>query len=201
MIERTKFLGMPLKTQLQRRLLVVLYYAALLAIFALMLRKPHWGIFSMLPQLVVFGGLLGGIKVGGPVKLYSEAPTGVLVDPQLTQLNLAQRPQRHTEWTHLDERETAQRDRAHYLAYRLLLLLLVVVSLVGFVLAGWEPTVFAALSGERLGCVVWTVIVVALSLPQSVLLWTEPAAIADTLEGAPMTTTGAAPDTTNNFVA
>jgi hypothetical protein len=180
-IERTSFLGLPLQTQTQRRLLVILYYALLLTLTLVMLRKPHTGLMAFLPQLFVFGGLMGGIKVGGPVKLYSEAPTGILADPQPTQLNLAQRPQRHTEWTRLDERETAQRDRAHYYAYRVLLLLLGVAALTGFLLADWAPAIYASLTGERFGCVVWSAIVLAISLPQSVLLWTEPNAPQDEL--------------------
>ncbi len=71
MIEQTSFLGMPLKTQRQRRLLVVLYYAVLLGIAAagLWLGKNDWG--GLVAQTFVFGGLLGGIRMGGPVKVYA----------------------------------------------------------------------------------------------------------------------------------
>ena len=64
MIEQTKFLGMPLKTQKQRRLLVVMYYGVLVGFAAagLWVGKDAWG--SLVVQTFVFGGLLGGIKDG-----------------------------------------------------------------------------------------------------------------------------------------
>ena len=62
MIEQTSFLGMPLKTQKQRRLLVALYYATLISFAAvgLWMNKRNWG--PLVAQTFVFGGLLGGIR-------------------------------------------------------------------------------------------------------------------------------------------
>jgi hypothetical protein len=169
MIEQTKFLGMPLRTQSQRRLLVGLYYFFVLSFIVLGARKSHGNLpASLIPQTILIGGLLGGIKIGGPVKPYSGAPVD---GPQpFTLLNLSPSTKVHRIWSGLDERETMQRDRAHFQAYRLLLISMFLLGLAGIFVEIWGPTLF----NGRMPVLLWGVLVYAMSLPQSVLLWTEP---------------------------
>ncbi len=171
MIEQTKFLGMPLKTQKQRRLLVVMYYGVLVGFAAagLWVGKDAWG--SLVVQTFVFGGLLGGIKMGGPVKPYAypslerdmDGPRG---------LNLQGRKpfDESLTWTPLDERERTQRDVAHYMAYRMLRWSFGVFVLAYFVGTRLAPVWLA----ENTLFLLWLFLLYVLSLPQAVVLWTEP---------------------------
>jgi hypothetical protein len=120
-IEQTSFLGMPLKTQRQRRLLVALYYAGLVGFAAAGLWIGKNALISLAAQTFVFGGLLGGIKMGGPVKPYAYPAFERDIDGPRG-LNLqGRRPfDASLTWTPLDERERTQRDVAHYMAYRIL---------------------------------------------------------------------------------
>ncbi len=175
MITQTTFFGWPLRTVAQRRFLVVLYYALLVGTTtAGVLSRPRF--FPMLlTSTLVFGGLLGGIRAGGPVKAYAEPgfASGGFDEEQPVVLGLdsaLQRAMRPRAWSPLDERETARRDRAHYQAYRLLL----------WILGGAVLTCWAAAQGVLVRAVaevpvlLWMVLLVALSMPQAVLLWTEP---------------------------
>lgn len=165
MIESTSFLGMPLRTQHQRRLVVAAYYALLMAIvaFSAWQGERFWAPLSALT--IMLGGLLGGIKIGGPVKPYGKVSQPLA----LQSLNLAgRRPFGLQE--PLDERERLQRDHAHFTAYRLLYATLAVLAL--FYTAGRDiaPQFITHVTPLLL----WAFLVYMLSLPQSVVLWTEP---------------------------
>jgi len=81
-----------------------------------------------------------------------------------------------------DERELQQRDHAHYLAYQVMAIALIVIWIIAYLnrlrpsivagisLLAWVPT-----SGADLiyGAIL-AAIMVSLTLPQSILLWTEP---------------------------
>jgi len=178
MIEQTSFLGMPLKTQKQRRLLVALYYAILISFAAvgLWLDKKSWG--PLVAQTFVFGGLLGGIRMGGPVKPYAypsferemDGPRG---------LNLEGRKpfDGSLSWTPLDERERTQRDVAHYTAYRILRWSFALFVL-GYFLVMWSAAAWIA---DRTLFLLWLFLLYMLSLPQAVVLWTEPEGPAEEL--------------------
>ena len=180
MIEQTSFLGLPLRTQAQRRRLVWIYYASLLGLTVLYLWKPHPTIGPMLAQVVFLGGLLGGIRVGGPVKPYSEPGRLEGNGPgELTTLNLSGQPRPFRLFSPLDERERHERDQAHYRAYVVLRWTVLagafVLALTSFIAPAWLAGHAAAL--------LWAFVVYLLSLPQSVVLWTEPsAAPADLIE-------------------
>jgi hypothetical protein len=171
-IEQTKFLGMPLKTQRQRRLLVVLYYAVLLGIAAagLWLGKNDWG--GLVAQTFVFGGLLGGIRMGGPVKAYAYPSFERDMDGPVHGLNLEGRKpfDESLTWTPLDERERTQRDVAHYTAYRILRWSFGAFVLGYFLVTGLAPVWLA----DRTLLLLWVFLLYVLSLPQAVVLWTEP---------------------------
>jgi hypothetical protein len=165
-ITETRFLGMPLVTQVQRRWFVVGYYLLIVvtALPALILNKPITTLFAI--QVVTIGGLLGGIKPGGPVKSYEGVSSAVPSNIQTLNLS-GTKP-----WNFfppLDEREARERDAAHYRAYVILRWSLVFAVLVYFLLLDiiprWlthnSPTLF------------WLLAIVVVSLPQSVILWTE----------------------------
>jgi hypothetical protein len=160
---------MPLKTQRQRRLLVVLYYVVLLsfAVVGLWMDKKSWG--PLAAQTFVVGGLLGGIRMGGPVKVYEE-PTFLLeMGDTVRTLNLAGRKPFDTPSSSLDERERMQRDFAHYTAYRNLRVSFCLFVLGYFLLTWWAATWVA----DKTLFLLWLFLLYVLSLPQAVVLWTE----------------------------
>ena len=175
MISPTTFFGLSLRTRRQRRLLVAAYVLLTIAYLLIALHVSRGLAGAFLPMTITVGGLLGGIRSGGPVKSY-ERPS--ILNPDFTAttssypvqtLNLSdiRSPSRLFP---LDEREQAQRDHAHYTAYRILRWLLGVVTLsVLFLLQeqqrwmlAWYPVLL------------WCLLIVTLSLPQCVILWTEP---------------------------
>jgi hypothetical protein len=76
---------------------------------------------------------------------------------------------------HTDERELGQRDRAHYQAYQVLVIVLAVLWL----LSGWRtfhPRILEWIAGSvdlAIYGSVLAAIVAAMTLPQTILLWTE----------------------------
>jgi hypothetical protein len=179
MIEQASFLGMALRTQRQRRILVVGFNLFVLAFSALALwRGKEQFPFMLLPQTLVLGGMLGGIKVGGPVKVYEEShlPLG---NGGTQTLNIAgRRPFDNSPYgSPLDERERTQRDHAHYTAYRILRWTLAAAVLGYWLSLNWT----SAWVSMRVPVLVWTLLVYVLSLPQSVVLWTEPQGPAEEL--------------------
>jgi hypothetical protein len=175
MIEHTSFLGLPLRTASQRRLLVVLYNGILAALAIIGFCRGKGLAGPLLAQTFVLGGLLGGIRAGGPVKPFTETRNplagGLLEEAPITLgLNAASPGWRPFSWTPLDERERVQRDRAHYCAYRILLWILL-ATMLPYSLAMIRPSGWLT---HESSLIVWLLLIVALSLPQSVLLWTEP---------------------------
>ncbi len=189
MIEQSSFLGMPLRTQRQRRALVVGFNLFILAFGTLALLRSHDRFpFFMLPQMVFLGGMLGGIKVGGPVKVYeaSSLPVG---NGGTQTLNLeGRRAFNPLGYSPLDEREQTQRDHAHYTAYRILRWSLGLAAVVYVVSLNWTGPGAKWDLGKQLPVLVWILLVYVLSLPQAVLLWTEPPEPAGELTEVPATT-------------
>jgi hypothetical protein len=181
MIEQTSFLGMPLRTRQQRRLLVTLYYVALVAFSGLGLWKGHGNVGFLIPQVLTVGGLLGGIKIGGPVKVYAEPRLPLDMGAGIQTLNLDQRKPFDSFWSPLDERERSQRDFAHYHAYRILRWTLGIACCAYWLTLNWSY-LWLSTKGPVLA---WILLVYVLSLPQSVLLWTEPGGPAGELVAMP----------------
>ena len=177
MIVKASFLGMPIRTVRQRRRLVVLYYIVILTLggVALSIGMPPGSTAGPLIYTAVgLGGLLGGIRMSGksmdgPVKDYAKPRFPAGMEDGMQTLNLSGRKE-FTGWEPLDERETRERDRAHYDAYRVLRWILgcsYVAYWLGVNLAGeWFRSKSLVMF--------WILLVVTLSLPQSVVLWTEP---------------------------
>jgi hypothetical protein len=170
--------GWPINSRSSRRFLVIGYWIFVLALTCAFLRFGivH-GVFAnpwMLYVLVFLPSLLGGVRAGGAVKPFRGLRWAPLNDRDGTQTVFG-KPQPVIRGAvasefELDERETHERDRVHFIAYTvarwgaLALLALTVIA------STWRP-----------GWLVWMaptfffVLVLTLwSLPQSIILWTEP---------------------------
>jgi hypothetical protein len=174
MVAQTKFWGMPLRTLRQRRLLVVSYYLlfAAMAAVGFGLGLKFWGF--LIQFAFIMAVLLGGISYEGPVKAYEKLPGPLAQDGPQT-LNLSGRKENNMYgWTPLDERERMERNQAHYTAYRILRWSLGLGAVVYVFSLNWTHSGARLDLGSQLPVLVWMLVVYVLSLPQSVVLWTEP---------------------------
>ncbi len=166
--------------QAHRRTLVVFIYATLTALMAALFLADRWrttGYYLVIATFLVNRLFLGGYNFGGLIKPFSGKPPQRSEAPPFLLLALrVYRPGPAENEYRSDERELQQRDRAHYQAYQALAVVLAVLWL----LAGWRtfnPKLLAwvPVSADLLIYgVVLAAIVVALTLPQAILLWTEP---------------------------
>lgn len=175
MIQQSTFLGISLRTVAHRRGLVLAYYALVFTFLAVMLIERDGSFLpgAMIVQTLTLGALFGGFKAGGPVKGYNGKPSHDEENP-VTTLNLSGRSV-FTRTYLLDERERAARDYAHYVAYRILLLTLATFMVLIVLTITWTELFFQRNAVTFL----WVILVYALSLPQSVILWTEPEPLAE----------------------
>jgi hypothetical protein len=186
MVEQTSFLGMRLRTRWQRRVLVVAYYAVLLTVAIVGVARPgQRPVLSLVYFAFWMCLLLGGIYGRGPVKSYTrpilplEAGRGISLwdnkGDEFQSLGIG-RPQpnrdagQHGVWEPLDEREQTERDHAHYEAYRILRWTLGIAVMAYWLSLHWTYPWLNA----KLPVLAMVVLVYVLSLPQAVLLWTEP---------------------------
>jgi hypothetical protein len=164
-----------------RRALVALIYAVLAALMAGLFLTDHWrvtGYYLVFATFFINRFFLGGYNFGGLIKPFngepprrSEAPPPFL----LLALHVYQPEPGESEYRS-DERELSQRDRAHYHAYQALVIVLSALWL----LSSWNtfrPQLLALVPVSPsllIYGVVLAAIVIALTLPQAILLWTEP---------------------------
>ena len=121
--------------------------------------------FLALQLILQLPNFLGGFRSGGMVRPFLDAKP----DPEQVQSLFGPRKPFGQD-APLDERETGERDRIHFLAYRTALVIALMMFLILFVLSGtsfqWmnrlAPVFFFALT------------MILLGLPQSIILWTEP---------------------------
>lgn len=185
MISTNKMLGSSFARRSTRRWIVVAYWCVMALSSAAFTRDfaRHGFDFNcvvLVINVIICTGLLGGVRGGGPVRPFR----GVRWIPWATEwkdygILAAVMPQSLTQmtdsepsdvYTPLDERETHERDRVHFIAYTLVrwlaLLLFAVYGLFAFI---W-PAVLSEISP-----LFFFVLTVTLwSLPQSLILWTEP---------------------------
>jgi len=172
--------------RLNRRALVALIYTILASLIAGLFLLDRWrtsGYYIVFATFLVNRLFLGGYNFGGLVKPFSGKPprqTPVPPPFMLLALRVYPLPPVESEYRS-DEREMQQRDRAHYYAYQWIASVLVILWL----LAGWNsfrPSLLAWIPvspGMLIYGLVLAASVAALTLPQAILLWTEPDMEAD----------------------
>jgi len=180
------FLGrrVDMAAQRSRRTLVVLIYAGFAALLAWSWLADHCrtgGVYLIFATLLVNRLFLGGHYFGGLVKPFNgKGPRRSQAMPSELSLVLRiYRPEPEESEYRNDERELDQRNSAHYQAYYVLAVALLVL---------WElanlqvhlPRILARigltaeLAVSLLGAGTLAAIIVAFTLPQAILLWTEP---------------------------
>jgi hypothetical protein len=157
----------------RRRQLVIVWYAASLAVGIFTLWGPHWlrhnGFNLLLPLLIIAAGTLGGVRPGGLVRPFSPAMARTAYNTPLTQLFLEARPRRSGEEGELDERDVAIRNQAHFVAMNYLRAAALVFLAVILLFAGDPAQLLdTALLGSYL------LFLLVMTLPQAIILWTEP---------------------------
>lgn len=164
-----------------RRTLVALIYLTLAVLMAALFLADRWrvsGFYLVIATSLINRFLLGGYNFGGLVKPFNgKAPRRTQAPPPFLLLALhLYTPAPEPDEYRSDERELAQRDRAFYTAYQSIVMALTIIWLLSnfnlYVprLVAWLPASPALL----LYGVVLAAIVMALTLPQAILLWNEP---------------------------
>ena len=169
--------------QARRRGLVVAIYAGFAALMVGSWFLDHWrttGVYLIVGTVLANRLFLGGQSFGGLIKPFSGKPPRRT--PELSSIFPLQLrfgfylPAPDDSEFRNDERETHQRDRAHYLAYTPLSLGLCVLWLA----SSWSlhvPRLVAWIPMERellVPGLIQVLVVMFLTLPQAILLWTEP---------------------------
>jgi len=166
----------------RRRWLVVFIYIGLAIVADLSFGTPPFRSFVVLfgAALFVNGFLLGGDYLGGLVKPFNGKPRPNVIAESVPGHLLRwgfHRANEHRERDAFnDERELFQRDRAHYLAYKVLYLSIILPMLV-FVDRRDGLHMFP-MTTIPLDALLYDFLLVALvlywTLPQAILIWTEP---------------------------
>ena len=165
----------------RRRTLVVLIYAGLAALMAGLFFADHWrssGYYLVFATYLANRLFLGGYNFGGLIKPFSGKPPrrSDAPSPFLLLALRVYRPEPGESEYRSDEREISRGDRAHYQAYQGLMVALAVLWL----LTSWntfKPRLLSWVLGSpdlAIYGVVLAAIVAALTMPQCILLWTEP---------------------------
>lgn len=167
----------------RRRTLVILLYASLAVLMAACWFLTHWrgtGAYVFFAALIACRLFLGGYYSGGLVKPFNgRPPRQSQMPPSFLALKLhVYQPVLAADETSYrnDERELHQRDRSHYLAYQavifpvLLVWLLASFRIANPAIVSWIPMPADAIY-YGLSLIAVTLF---LTLPQAVLLWTEP---------------------------
>ncbi len=171
-----------MSAQKRRRMLVVLIYAAIAALITAMWFLDHWhrtGIWIFWAAFIACYVFLGGRNsYGGLVKPFHNKRTKTYNGQSFLMLRLGTYlpiPGEGSNYLN-DERELHQRGNAHYKAYQVIGL--AVVMIWGVALYHMDhPQWFRRIPmspDELYYGLLLIVIVLVLTLPQSILLWTEP---------------------------
>jgi hypothetical protein len=172
-------------SRLNRRTLVVLIYVALALAMVGLWFVDRWrvtGVYMIFATILINRTLLGGYNFGGLIKPFSGKAPRQRIDPPpflVLGLRMYRLEPEESEYRN-DERESQQRDHAHFSAYQGLTLGLVCI----WMLADWQanaPRLLGWLLGWLPGGpaiylygLTLAVVVVSQTLPQAILLWTEP---------------------------
>ena len=164
-----------------RQALVVLIYVGLAALMTGLWFIDRWhasGYWMIFASLFVSRIFLGGQTTGGLIKPFSgKGPRSSPRAPSLLALGLRLYDPRPEERVYEnDERELRQRDRVHYWAYQALVVALLGIWLLTSLKIN-APRLAGLLhvsAGRLLYGLVLATIIVSVTLPQAILLWTEP---------------------------
>jgi hypothetical protein len=176
---------MSMAQQRRRRVLLVSMYACFAALMAVLWYLTHWrgtGSYVIWAAILACRYFLGGYYTGGLIKPFNgkapqrqwEMPSPLLALKLRVYLPVLAADSEAAYRN--DERELHQRDRAHYLAYQALgvvtcvPMLLASLHIVRASLLGWIPIA----ADELYYGLTLVAVVLFLTLPQSILLWTEP---------------------------
>lgn len=171
--------------QARRRVLVVAIYAAMLGLIGMLWYFTHWrgtGAYVIWAAIGASKLFLGGHYRGGLVKpfRYRQPVYADSVLPYLSLLALKLRvyestPDWHENEFRNDERELHQRDRAHYQAYQIIGFAVILPMFIASMRLIKPALVPISISSDELyyglallGAVLFV------TLPQCILLWTEP---------------------------
>lgn len=166
----------------RRRVLVVSIYTCLAVLLMVLWFLTHWrgtGAYVFWAAILACRFFLGGYYTGGLVKPFNnQAPRQSEIPPPLLALKLrvyqpilaAGEPAYRN-----DERELRQRDHAHYLAYQALGIAVCAPMLIASLRVIRPSLVPIPISPDELYYGLTLVaLVLFLTLPQVILLWTEP---------------------------
>jgi hypothetical protein len=168
--------------RVHRRALVLSIYAGLSVLMAALWSVDRWhtsGVYMIFATFLVNRLFLGGYNSGGLIKPFSgKAPwrSPYRETPFLMLALRVYQPLPGENEYRSDEREMHLRNRAHYQAYKVLTIALTLLWL----LADWKMKVPRLLAWMHVSvdgllyALVLMAIVAALTLPQAILLWTEP---------------------------
>lgn len=177
-MRKTKIFGFSMESRSARRRLVVTTYAGLAVLIAggWFLDHLHTSSLYTYDAALLLGYFIfGGISPYGLIKPFNgKGPRNQPMPSSLVELHLAATrtlsPADAREYRN-DERELQLRDRAHYRAYQVVFCLFGAVWLVSsFPLRALEPEVRLRL----LLLLATFSMMAAMTLPQAILLWTEP---------------------------
>jgi hypothetical protein len=167
----------------RRRLLVVSIYGALAALMIVLWFVSRWhgtGVYVFWAALIACRLFLGGYNAGGLVKPFNgKAPKQSEMPPPLLALKLhLYRPVLASDETQYrnDERELNERGRAHYAAYQVMGVAMCVPWLFSS-LRIMRPEWFGGIGmtpDEMYFGMLLIALTLFLTLPQAILLWTEP---------------------------
>ncbi len=169
-------------SRVRRRALVIAIYAALAIFIASLWYGTHLrglGGYVIFAAIFVCRYFLGGYYRGGLVKPFQyRAQLNDQMPPSLLALKLhLYKPLLQTDENEFrnDEREIYQRDHAHYLAYQAATVLMALIVLIASLRVLRESLIPIPLAPDELYYGLGLIAVVLLvTLPQAILLWTEP---------------------------
>jgi hypothetical protein len=195
--QRKFLLFISMETRRRRRALVIGYYLFFVALCVLLVAVRGPAKYDrLLPLSFYLASMLGGITFSGPVRLFSQWQRRFKdgsawgIDANRPHPYLSGRLTIDIDHLRLDEHDIAARDRAHYLAYSALRWPAIAAALLGgiFLMDASPEKVAHAL-------LIASVPVAALffSLPQAILLWSEPDMEPDPEDPAPQSAISDAP--------
>jgi len=177
-MRKTKVLGFSMETRSARRLLIVAVYAILAALLAAgwFLDQLHvTGPWLYYAAFFVGYFILGGVGPYGLIKPFTgKGPRNQPMPSCLVELQLAVtgaiEPASPSLYRN-DERELQLRDRAHYRAYQVVLMLFAPIWLLSL----WTPHLISPALLPHLVLLLATAgVILSITLPQALILWTEP---------------------------